>query len=81
MSPLEIHLLLNLHHSPVPAAEYPSPQRYAPAMKDAFERFEQAGLLRPGQNFHTVMIHQTYSENFLTDKGLALVNQLCEVQL
>lgn len=80
MTPLEIHLLLNLYHTEKPADRYPEQERTAPAMQGAFIRFRVAGLLMPGVTFETVMLHNAESSEFLSAKGMLLVERLMEVQ-
>ncbi len=80
MTPLEIHLLLNLYHSEKPAERYPEQERTAPAMKAAFAWFRVCGLTLPGVTVEAVMERNAESEQFLSAKGMLLVERLMEVQ-
>jgi hypothetical protein len=80
VSPLEIIALLNLHARAEPFADMPWRQAGAPAMRDAYRRFESHGLLAEGVNFDSVYFGRA-PHPFLSGKGLDVVRRLCEVQL
>lgn len=80
MTPLEIQLLLNLYVSPAPAINYPSQQRTAPAMREAFYKFQTLGILKPGMTHERIMLEVEEVEDPLTVKGMLLVERLMEVQ-
>lgn len=80
MTPLEIHLLLNLYHSYQPYNRYPAIERCAPAMHMAFAKFREHGLLCEGVTFISVMVEHEDHNEFLSAKGLLLVERLMEFQ-
>ena len=79
MSPLKIHLLLNLYTSLCPMADYPPEQQTAPAMRRAFRDFAQAGLLVPGVTLDAALAVRLPDER-LTPKGQDLVDRLKAVE-
>lgn len=80
MTPLEIQLVLNLYCRSWPHEGYPLQERVSPAMRDAFAKFRKLGLLAEGVTFNSVMIEQEGREQFLSAKGMLLVERLMEVQ-
>jgi len=80
LTPLEIQLLLNLYCRAWPHDGYPLQERVAPAMRDAFTKFKDHELLAPGVNFNGVMVEHDEREQYLSAKGMLLVERLMEVQ-
>lgn len=80
MTPLEIHLLLNLYHCPDPQSRYPEQECTAPAMADAFKKFSDAGLLRDDVEYRAMMVKGVQFDDPLTAKGMLLVERLMEVK-
>jgi len=81
MSPLQIILLLRLHACAKPREDYPIEQRMAPAMKEAFARFQELGFLADGVSHASVMGEDNPYLERLSDKGLAMVERLCSLEL
>lgn len=82
MSPLEIHLLLNLYVSPEPSKCYPAEQAMAPAMVEALDKFERVGITQRGINHESIMkqcFRRKKADQFLTEKGMLLINRLLEI--
>lgn len=80
MTPIEIQLLLNLYCRSWPHEGYPLQERVSPAMRDAFAKFRQLGLLVSGVTFNSVMVEKEGQSESLTAKGMLLVERLMEVQ-
>jgi hypothetical protein len=80
MTPLEIQLLLNLYCRAQPYDGYPVQERFTPAMRDAFKKFRDLGLLAEGVTYTQVMVDHDDQEQFLSAKGMILVERLMEVQ-
>ena len=83
MSPLEIHLLLNLYTSPEPSKCYPLEQAMAPAMVEALDKFERVGITQRGINHDTIMkqcFRRKKTEQFLTEKGMLLIKRMTEIE-
>lgn len=77
MSPLKIHLLLNMHHSPAPLSDMPHRQAFSPAMHKALADFQAEGLVRPSVTLTELRLRTVRP---LTLKGGALVARLMAVE-
>ena len=80
MTPLEIQLLLNLYCRAFPHDGYPLQERVSPAMREAFSKFRKLGILADGVTFNSVMFEHEGREQFLSAKGMLLVERLMEVK-
>lgn len=79
MSPLKIIALLNLACTTLPFQGYRPEQSRSSAMTQAYDDFEQHGLLVSGVTLESA-IKGVAPYPALTTKGLDLVRRLCEVE-
>lgn len=80
MTSLEIQLLLNLYCRAFPHEGYPLQERVSPAMREAFTKFHRLDILADGVSFNSVMVRYEGSTQFLSAKGMLLVERLMEVK-
>lgn len=79
MSPLKISMLVRLYCRAKPFETMPAEEVTAPAMLEAFCFFREHGLLTEETSWAAIKYGRA-SFPFLSDKGLALVDRLLEVQ-
>lgn len=80
MTPLEIQLLLNLYTTPAPYTRYTTREICSDSMANAFLKFRDSGLLQDDVSWERNMIEQEGRDQFLSAKGMLLVERLMEVQ-
>lgn len=79
MPPLKIELLLRLYYSGAPNADLPEVQAFAPSMHMALADFRKQGLVAPETTLADLRCGKP--SRMLTDKGHALVQAICAVEL
>ena len=89
MSPLCVRMLLHYHYSPIDYRQAEQkPHALSPAVSDALHWFAQQGLLKSRYGDLSWTAYQAHDDEksefplfTITDKGRAMVDAICDVQV